>query len=509
MHRIRRSRQVLSRMRRSRKVLRRMRCSRQVLRRMRCSRKVLRRMRCSRQVLSRMRRSRQVLRRMRRSRKVLSRIRRRRQVLHRMRRRRQVLRRMRRRRQVLSRIRRRRQVLHRIRRRRQVLHRMRRRRQVLRRMRRRRQVLCRIRRSRQVLSWMLRSSEVLNRMLRSRKVLCRMLRSRKVLNRMLRSRKVLCRMRRSREVQSRIRRSRKVQSRIRRSREVLSRMRRRGEVLLSVDAGQPGRGDFAKARRKRSGGDAQGLQSPEEFVHGGGAVVRLFGEAAHDEVFNGGREDRKVRRHMKGRDREVNVFEDDFDRRAPMKGRGTREGLVHEYTQGIKVASRIRLVALSLLRGHIGRRAHQHTGLRHILSEIQNLVVGKGFDEAEVEHLHQVGVAVRIQQHNVGRLQVPMDNAHAVRLAQRARDLLSDIEDSGPGQGVVVREHLSQGTPFEKLKGDIKNAVRGSAIVNDSHRIGVVQFGRHGGFSEEALAQRLADTGTVRGVQNFEGDGAV
>jgi len=247
----------------------------------------------------------------------------------------------------------------------------------------------------------------------------------------------------------------------------------------------------------------------EKVIHGLGALLGVFGQATHDEVFDSLREGWEVRGEDKGGDGVVNVFEDNLNGGAAVEGRVAGEALIHDNAEGIQVAARVGLAALALLRGHIGGGADEHAGLRNVMAEVEGTVVGEGFDEAKVEDFHQVRVAVGVQQHNVGGLQVPMDDTHAMGLAQGAGDLLGNVEDSGPREGTLSGEDLGEGAALEKLKGNIEGAVGGGAIVNDGDGVGVVQFGRHGGFSKEALAQRVIDAGAVGGVQNFEGDGAV
>ena len=99
-----------------------------------------------------------------------------------------------------------------------------------------------------------------------------------------------------------------------------------------------------------------------------------------------------------------------------LEGQAAREHLVQHHAGGIDVGSGVDPVAPGLLRGDIVDRAKSLLGQR--LSG-----VGKAGD-AEIGHLH----AAVTQDHDVLGLDVTVDDAPAVGMAQAAHDLGDEVE---------------------------------------------------------------------------------
>jgi len=156
--------------------------------------------------------------------------------------------------------------------------------------------------------------------------------------------------------------------------------RERGCEVFNI--GQIGGGG---ARGEVAAADEEDLGFEEELIHGGGALFGAFSEAAHDEVFDGLGEGGEVLGEGERGDRLVNVFKNHLNRGAALEGGVAAEALIHDDAEGIEVAAGVGLAALSLLRGHIGRGADEHACLRHVMADVEEAVVGEGFDEAEVE----------------------------------------------------------------------------------------------------------------------------
>jgi hypothetical protein len=109
--------------------------------------------------------------------------------------------------------------------------------------------------------------------------------------------------------------------------------------------------------------------------------------------------------------------------------------------------------------------------LRHV-----GLVGRERLHQAEVEHLHHVGVGVLVEQHHVRRLEVPVHDAEAMGFAHRAADLQRDVDGAPPGERPFGLDGLRQGAPLEELHRDVEDAVVGDAVVEDRDGVGVLEL---------------------------------
>ena len=99
-----------------------------------------------------------------------------------------------------------------------------------------------------------------------------------------------------------------------------------------------------------------------------------------------------------------------------------------------------RLVMHHLLGRHVQRRAGDGPFLR----EMNRLSSLQGFDQAEVEQLGDVIMAAAIGRHQVGRLDVAVNQSRFVRLAERFARLAEQIDHA---RGRHRAEPLDQGRP--------------------------------------------------------------
>ena len=95
------------------------------------------------------------------------------------------------------------------------------------------------------------------------------------------------------------------------------------------------------------------------------------------------------------------------------------------------------------------------------------------FDQAEVEQLHDVALAALRAQHDVGRLDVAMDQADAMGFGQRSTDHRQDPHDSAWRLRAVDRDDALQRRAVEELHRVVEDAVVGSPVVEDGDRVGV------------------------------------
>ena len=105
--------------------------------------------------------------------------------------------------------------------------------------------------------------------------------------------------------------------------------------------------------------------------------------------------------------------------------------------------------------------------------------------DAEVGHLH----AAVPQHHHVVGLDVPVDDAPAVGVAQGLYDLGDEVQGLPPVQLAPLLLHiLLQGDPVDELHDDVLN-VSGAADIIHRHDVGVRQHGHGLGLVVEAAAE--------------------
>ena len=127
----------------------------------------------------------------------------------------------------------------------------------------------------------------------------------------------------------------------------------------------------------------------------------------------------------------------------PLKGQPSCEHLVKHHAGGINVAAGIRPVAPGLLRGNIvdGAKSLLRQGLGGI----------RQTGDAEIGHLH----AAVPQDHDVLRLDVPVDDATAVGVAEASHDLGDEVQRLPPVQLAPLFHILLEGDAVDQLHDDI------------------------------------------------------
>ena len=128
-----------------------------------------------------------------------------------------------------------------------------------------------------------------------------------------------------------------------------------------------------------------------------------------------------------------------------------------------------------------------------------------GLGDAEVAHLHEVGLAAPLDEHDVARLEVAVDDALGVGLVERGHDLRHDSHDARERQREVVAKDLREIAAREQLHGDVERAVGVLARVDDLDRVRVVQFRGALRLALEAPHELLVVHEV--GVQHLHGDG--
>jgi hypothetical protein len=113
----------------------------------------------------------------------------------------------------------------------------------------------------------------------------------------------------------------------------------------------------------------------------------------------------------------------------------TGEHLVRDHAKGPHVRPSVDLRTLCLLRRHVGDRADDGAGFRHLHHGLRG--VGNHLGEAEVENLY-LAIA---RQHDVRGLQVAVDDAGMMRGGEAGCELQQDRGCLGYGHGAPLEPH--------------------------------------------------------------------
>ena len=127
------------------------------------------------------------------------------------------------------------------------------------------------------------------------------------------------------------------------------------------------------------------------------------------------------------------------------------------------------------------------------------------FDQAEVEQLHDVTLAPLRAQHDVGRLDVAMDQADGMGFGQRSANHRQDPHHSACRLRAVDRDDPLQGRAVEELHRVVEDAVVGSPVVEDGDGVGV---GQTRGQLDFALETTEVDLAGPIGPQQLDRRGA-
>ena len=114
------------------------------------------------------------------------------------------------------------------------------------------------------------------------------------------------------------------------------------------------------------------------------------------------------------------------------------------------------------------------------------------FDEAEIEHLDEVVVGAEPAHEDVGGLDVAVDQAAAMRLAERVADLPQQMDRPRGLERTEFPHGPLEADPVEQLHHVIEVAVLGDAEVVHVDGVGGAERGRVLGFALETADDRLA-----------------
>ena len=177
----------------------------------------------------------------------------------------------------------------------------------------------------------------------------------------------------------------------------------------------------------------------------------------------------------------------------------TEQHLPHDQPERIDVGGVGDGLAADLLRRHVARRAEEGAGLGQI-----GLGLLHQFGEAEVEHLHHLAEHPAVVEEDVGRLDVAVNHAEAVRLLQGLEHLQAESAGLRPGEGAVTPDLRLQRLTREQGEHQKRHVVFGVAVVEQRDHVRMLELHHQLGLAREA--DLLVVAVGMLGVHQLDGD---
>ena len=203
---------------------------------------------------------------------------------------------------------------------------------------------------------------------------------------------------------------------------------------------------------------AEGLQIQNHFIRGAIPAVDIRGHGLHADQLQLLRNLRIDLPRSQGNG--TQVLDGHGHGGVPLKGQPSRQHLIQHHAGGVDVAAGIGPVAPGLLRRDIVDRAQCLLG--------QSLGGVFKARDAEVGHLH----AAVPQNHDILWLDVPVDNAPAVGVAEASHDLGDEVQGFPPVQLAPLFHILLQRNAVDELHDDILDVAALGDVIH-RHDIGV------------------------------------
>ena len=158
-----------------------------------------------------------------------------------------------------------------------------------------------------------------------------------------------------------------------------------------------------------------------------------------------------------------------------LEGDGAGQELVSHGRQGVGVGGRTDGGAHHLLRRHVGRRSRGHATDR---------LDGSRLEQLGQPEVGQDRVAARVDQH-VGRLDVTMDHALAVRVVESGADAFQEEERGLPVEALTSLEAIAQGAAGHVFDDHVGRSLELTEVV-DVEYVRVAHLGDRLGLAAEA-----------------------
>ena len=132
--------------------------------------------------------------------------------------------------------------------------------------------------------------------------------------------------------------------------------------------------------------------------------------------------------------------------------------LIKDQAHAEKIGALVQFLCQRLLRRHVFHRPNKSAGLRHSVALNRT-------GQAEIHHQN----AAAPIPHNVLRLHVAVDHAHAMSRFQRAADLLNDLDGLFRRKLFSLQNKSTQVFAFDELHGDELHAIGVAQVVDADH----------------------------------------
>ena len=172
------------------------------------------------------------------------------------------------------------------------------------------------------------------------------------------------------------------------------------------------------------------------------------------------------------------------------------EHLVGHAAECIEVAARVDGVAGPLFGAHVVRGAERHADHRQFV--VAGGVDGVGDPEVGYDR-------VVVLEEDVLGLDVAVDDAAVVRVAERVGDLVGNAKDVGDRQRSVARQPVAEGLALDE-RHDVEDKPVDLARIEEREDIRVAEVGRGGDLAQEAF---VAERGGEFGAEDLHRDLAV
>ena len=196
----------------------------------------------------------------------------------------------------------------------------------------------------------------------------------------------------------------------------------------------------------------------QHFGRGGIAIVRVDLHGVHGDLLDAAGDplDQLAGRRCAA----VDVLDGHGHRRFAVVGCTAGQHLIHDDAEGIQVAAAVHMAALGLLRGDIVYGAERLAR--------QRVLRGADAGNAEVRNLD----APVLQDHDVVRLDVAVDDAAAVCMLQRLGDLHGEMQRLAPVEPALLFQILLERDALDQFHDNIVHiAGAGNIIHTDDIRV--------------------------------------
>lgn len=229
-----------------------------------------------------------------------------------------------------------------------------------------------------------------------------------------------------------------------------------------------------------------------EFHGAAIAVFRLLRQGAREDALQGGRGFRgEIGQVGRGLVHDAMQKREDGGVAVALEGGPAGQHFEQHHAQGKNVGAAVERLSQHLLRRHVLGRAQHHAGLGH----------GRRCHVGDAE-IGQLGHA-HGGDHDVGRLNVPVHDAQALRVIEAVGNLRRDIAEGVERQSFGLVHPLAQRLALQILHGDIGDAIDLAHVVDgDDGR--VVQPPGRLRFADEALLELGDFLGRQVGIQRLD-----